>query len=145
VREFFNRFSVLIAYITTALLCWLTCILMVKKKWVNQHGKCRILLSHFKLFSFCELEKNIWIFFLHIMYSLQILYDMHHYNECKHVKCCAWNCRWSVCAEYTSACIHVVSLHYILFYKICAILHFIYTCTRTRVHAHQQQSLTAKM
>lgn len=130
-REFFNNFSVLIVYIT-ALLCWLGCILMVRKnELINMESvefNCHI--------SSCLISvnyKKIYEFFLHITYSLQILCDMYHSSECKHVKCCVWNWGWSVCAEYTSACIHLVSLHYILFYKIYAILLLVYTHSHTHI------------
>jgi hypothetical protein len=42
----------------------------------------------FQALPFCDLEKMTWIF-SHITYSLQILRDVHHCSECKHVKCLA--------------------------------------------------------
>ena len=68
------------------------------------------------------------------LFKFDIHYNMHHSNECKHVNCCAWNWGWSVSAEYTSACIHLVSLHYILLYKIHSLTFGL--CTHTHMHIH---------
>jgi hypothetical protein len=127
-REFFNKFSILIVYIT-ALLCWLTCILIRKNELTSMES----VEFHFHI-SCCFLSvnyKTIYEFYLHITYSLQILCDMHNSNECKHVNCCVWNWGRSVFAEYISACIHLVPLHYILLYKIHTVLHLVYTHIHT--------------